>query len=314
MPITSYGCAEHPQDVMHAALDFSRRGQKFALAVITQTEGGAVRSPGAMMAISEEGEKAGYLSGGCIDSDVCLQAVGAIRSRDMRRLRYGDGSPFMDIRLPCGGAIDLIVIPEPGTSDLQNAVNQLDNRISVIFHITEQGIRFGHPSKDAMSGFLVRPKLKLRIAGKGYEPIALAKLAKACGVNTEIWSSDSDCVRDAQNIDEVNVKLLDSPALLPAINDDENTAFVLMFHDQDWEVCLLEQALSGEAFFIGAVGSSSTHMRRADALRKVGVENHCIDRIRAPLGLVPSMRDASMLAVSALAEIVDAYHHGQRRS
>tara|TARA_R110001606_G_scaffold262838_1_gene411448 strand:+ start:114 stop:380 length:267 start_codon:yes stop_codon:yes gene_type:complete len=81
-----------------------------------------------------------------------------------------------------------------------------------------------------------------------------------------------------------------------------------MFHDVHWETALLKQALDGPAFFIGAVGSAKTHAKRCESLRQAGTSEHDIKRIRGPIGLVPSMRDASMLAISTLAEIVDAFH------
>lgn len=55
---------EHPQDVLAAAVNFIDGNKGCALAIITRTDGGAVRTRGAMMAISADGESAGYLSGG----------------------------------------------------------------------------------------------------------------------------------------------------------------------------------------------------------------------------------------------------------
>jgi len=78
----------------------------------------------------------------------------------------------------------------------------------------------------------------------------------------------------------------------------------LMFHDHDWEVALLSQALSSEAFYIGAMGSERTHKLRCEALGEAGVSAENIARIKGPIGLIPSMRDANLLALSALAEIV----------
>ncbi|MGB3625931.1 MAG: NTP transferase domain-containing protein, partial [Henriciella sp.] len=92
------------------------------------------------------------------------------------------------------------------------------------------------------------------------------------------------------------------------LSDDPYTAFILMFHDTDWETPLLKQVLAGPAFYVGAVGSSKTQARRLDGLRQAGLAEPVLQRVRGPVGLIPSMRDASMLAVSTLAEIVEAYH------
>ena len=61
--------AEHPQDVLGQWLAWRQAGP-VALVVVAATEGGSVRSPGALMAVSASGLKCGYISGGCVDADV----------------------------------------------------------------------------------------------------------------------------------------------------------------------------------------------------------------------------------------------------
>src|SRR3546814_12810688 len=51
----------------------------------------------------------GFLSGGCIESDVARNGRAVIRDGRVRTLVYGKGSPFIDIRLPCGGRIDVAI-------------------------------------------------------------------------------------------------------------------------------------------------------------------------------------------------------------
>ena len=65
------------------------------------------------MAVRADGEVAGYISNGCVDADIIFQAKAAMKDGQIRRLKYGEGSPFKDIQLPCGGSIDLLVIAAP---------------------------------------------------------------------------------------------------------------------------------------------------------------------------------------------------------
>ncbi|MCA8893592.1 MAG: XdhC family protein, partial [Hyphomonas sp.] len=99
--------AEHPQDVLGQWLAWRQEGP-VALVMVASTEGGSVRAPGALMAVSASGQKCGYISGGCVDADVVLQARQSIEDGKPRSLRYGTGSPFIDMPLPCGGAIDMM--------------------------------------------------------------------------------------------------------------------------------------------------------------------------------------------------------------
>ena len=82
-----------------------------------------------------------------------------------------------------------------------------------------------------------------------------------------------------------------------------------MFHDRDWEIPLLKQALQGDAFYIGAVGSPRTQAKRLLELRDSGVSPSRAARVNGPIGVVPSLRDAPSLATSTLAEIIRDYEN-----
>lgn len=289
---------EHPEDVLGQWLAWQAETDA-ALVMVTATEGGAVRAPGALMAVAGDGRSAGYLSGGCIDADVILHARGALEHGETKQLRYGAGSPFKDLPLPCGGAIEVTIVPKPDHALIQRCHETLVARRPAT-------MRLDAPSGEITAQY--RPKLRLRIAGRGADAIALAQLAQSSGLETELALRDSEDLDLARAAGLTHLTALQTPSDLPAMADDAWTAFVLMFHDGDWELPLLKQALAGPAFYVGAVGSAKTQARRRAALTDAGVHPQQIARIRGPVGLIPSMRDASMLAVSTLAEIVDTYH------
>ena len=271
------------------------------LAVVSDTQGGAVRSPGAMMAVARDGRRFGYLSGGCIDADAALAATQALKSEKIAKQRYGAGSEIKDLALPCGGAIEVTFIPLIETKKISQFLCELRARRAVSFEI-ENDILIG-------SGRLrVEPKLAMRIAGKGADLLALSRLAQVAGYRVRAQTPDAESAADLQRAG-LCVEHLTTSNDLPEIEDDPYTAFVLMFHDLDWEVPLLRQALEGDAYYIGAVGSSRAQSSRLEALQLAGVKN--TDRIHGPIGLVPSMRNASGLAISTLAELLSELqtHH-----
>jgi xanthine dehydrogenase accessory factor len=267
--------AEHPLDVLQQWLAW-REHAPAALAVVVSTQGGGVRSPGALMAVRADGAFAGYVSGGCIDADVVLQAQAALASGAPKRLRYGVGSSFADIRLPCGGAIEVAVLPDMDPRGIAQCHARLADRMPA---------RLAFP--DIAFEACYAPKLRLRIAGQGADALALARLGRAAGLEVALQARHEAGREDA---------------------DDAWTAAVSMIHDPDAEDPFLRQALRGRAFYVGAVGSRATHARRCERLRASGVNEADIARAHGPIGLVPSLRDASMIAVSALSEIVAAYH------
>ncbi len=301
---------EHAEDVLGALRDWTEAGIQHALVIVTSTEGGAVRAPGAMFAVNEA-DSVGYISGGCIDADVVLQARNAILDGETRVLRYGAGSPFVDLPLPCGGAIEVAIIPAPDQNVIQAACDAFAERRAFDLIVSpDGGLKLRSEEMRAAKHdfvFSYTPKLRLRIAGRGADALALAKISEAAGLSTHLQLVDEDDLAAATAAGLSKVEQLTTPSAGSRVQDDPWTAFVLMFHDGDWEVPLLKQALEGPAFYIGAVGSKRTHAARCAALERADVEAADIARIRGPIGLVGSLRDASLLAISALAEIVEAF-------
>ncbi|MGJ8564286.1 MAG: XdhC family protein [Alphaproteobacteria bacterium] len=280
----------HPLDVMRFAATQSDAGRAVALIVAKTITGGTLRAPGALMCVSDNGESAGYMSNGCVDADIMSQARQAITDGKPRGLVYGEGSPFKDIILPCGGAIDIWIWPRPDVRALKVCVSELDARRS-------------HEIVFGPSGFSHRytPKLRLRIAGRGEAVRALAVQAIGAGFEVITQSPDAEIL---SSIDGIIFDHLTGPTAPPPRPDDPWTAFILMFHDHDWEPAFLLQALEGNAFYIGAMGSPRTQAARKEMLRGRGITAEEIRRIKGPIGLIPSMRDANLLALSTLADIV----------
>jgi len=296
----------HPADVFAFLADELRAGHSCALIVVTDIEGGAMRARGAVMAVRTDGRSAGYISNGCVDGDIIFQAKAALSDGVTRQLRYGEGSPFKDITLPCGGSIDVVVVPRPEPAVVEKLAKSLKDRKGATAQFDlSSGLSVVDSRDDGWvdTSFFKSyvPKLRIRIAGRGAAVRALAMQATESGFEVLIQSPDID---EADNIESLSFDHLVDPARPPDNDDDSWTALVLLFHDHDWEIALLEQALAGPAFYIGAMGSVRTHAMRRDALREGGLTDQQIARIHAPIGLIPAMRDANLLALSTLSEIV----------
>lgn len=300
------------EGALAAWLAYRRAGTPCALAVLIQAEGGGQREPGAMMAVAANGAAIGYLSGGCIDADVAAHAQASLQDGRARVLRYGQGSPFIDIRLPCGGALGVLITPRADEEAIEFVLSELSARRPVRMRLAHNGAlgRAAASDEDGWNGerivISLTPRLRVRIAGDGPDAIALARLCAALSLQTEVWSRSQTILAQALQAG-VNGRTLTTPETLPNASDDPWTAFASFMHDVEWDAVLLDQALSGPAFFVGAVGSHRARDARVRALAERGRAAHQIARVRMPIGLLPGMRHANELAVSTLAEMVRDY-------
>ena len=86
------------------------RGEKVAIATVVATRKSAPRPVGAKLAVSESGELAGSVSGGCVEGDVFEHAREVLETGAPQLLSYGiEDEDAWNVGLPCGGEIDVFV-------------------------------------------------------------------------------------------------------------------------------------------------------------------------------------------------------------
>jgi xanthine dehydrogenase accessory factor len=87
-------------------------GKRVAVARVVGVDGSGPRLPGATMAVSEDGEVAGSVSGGCVEGAVLEEALGVLAdpSTKPRLVTYGiaDEQAFA-VGLTCGGTIHVFI-------------------------------------------------------------------------------------------------------------------------------------------------------------------------------------------------------------
>ena len=255
-----------------------------ALVTLVEVRGGAARAVGAQMAVRADGAFCGYISGGCTEAAVAAEAVASIARREDRFLKLGEGSPFFDIVLPCGGGITLSIHVNPNTTTLSAVLDRLARRqrASLVYDPARQSLAIANEQATGWSEnrFIraYRPSTQVAIFGDGGDAEALASLAATSSMAVSRLGAEPTAF-------------------------DADTAIALLMHDLDREEPILLEALSSPAFYIGALGSRHTHERRQQRLVEKGLAPHLIDRIRGPIGLFGPARDSATLALSVLADI-----------
>jgi len=259
-----------------------------ALCTIVGIDGSFSRRIGTQLAVAADGSRVGDMADKCLDEELASQALAAMAEGTPRMLRYGQGSPFVDFRLPCGSGLDIRIDPAPDLAELQRCVAELEARREAVLPIALPC----DTAPDLLRERRYMPRLRIVLLGAGAESAALVRLAAAQGVEVE-W-------REAGQ----GLSLGRPPADLAA---DRWTAVLLLFHDHEWEQALLAWALGTPAFYIGAQGGAPAREERFERLRATGYGEAELARINSPVGLIPAARDPNVLALSVLADVVGAY-------
>jgi xanthine dehydrogenase accessory factor len=100
------------KDILDDIDRWKAAGRRVAVARVVNLEGSGPRDPGAAMAVSEDGEVVGSVSGGCVEGAVVTEALQVLETGERRMVKFGysDDEAFA-VGLTCGGTIHLFIEP-----------------------------------------------------------------------------------------------------------------------------------------------------------------------------------------------------------
>ncbi len=101
------------RDLLNDIDRWKAQGKQVALARVVDIEGSGPRDPGAAMAVNEDGEVIGSVSGGCVEGAVVAEALGilhGVKQPKLVKFGYSDDEAFA-VGLTCGGIIHLFIQP-----------------------------------------------------------------------------------------------------------------------------------------------------------------------------------------------------------
>jgi xanthine dehydrogenase accessory factor len=106
-------------EVLDDIVRWQASGERVAIARVVGTEGSSPRDAGATMAVSENSEVSGSVSGGCVEGAVvsaALEILAGERPPGVITFGYSDEDAF-SVGLTCGGTIHLFVEPVTESAD-----------------------------------------------------------------------------------------------------------------------------------------------------------------------------------------------------
>jgi xanthine dehydrogenase accessory factor len=305
---------------------FRARGDRVALARVVATRRSAPRPVGSKLIVSDSGELAGSVSGGCVESEVVEAAREVLAGGEPQLLTFGISDDLaLSVGLPCGGEID-VWVDEPDPQLLGRLADvarkerravffvDLDDGSQRLVHdgdndVADELIRSGHSRVVELHGRRVfadvyGPPPRLFVYGAVDTADALCAAAKAIGWRTIVADARRRFATKERlpNADEIIVAWPDEA--LAQVAPDHTTAVMVLTHDDKFDLPLLTGALATEAYYIGALGSRRNQERRRERLLEAGVDESELERISGPAGLDIGAHTPAETAVSMLAEIM----------
>jgi xanthine dehydrogenase accessory factor len=289
-------------------------GRRVALATVVATRSSAPRPVGSKLVVSETGQLAGSVSGGCVESDVVLAAQEVLAGGPPRLLTYGitDEMAF-GVGLPCGGEIDVFVeeLTEADRPDVTLTVvagegvgRRLDDpelvqaaRKRGRSHVLELGDR------TVLADVSVPPP-RLFVYGAVDTAEALCRAAKLLGWRTVVADARASFATPERIPSADELLLLWPEEALTQVQPDLGTAVIVLTHDDKFDLPLIRGALASDAFYVGWIGSRRNQERRRGLLREEGITDDELDRISGPSGLDIGADSPAETALSMLAEIL----------
>ena len=309
--------------VLHSSIGWLQDRRRVALATVVQTWGSSPRPVGSWLAIREDGQVVGSVSGGCVEDDLIRRVQTEILTRTTPELvKYGiSRDEAVRFGLPCGGTLQLLVEPQPELAILEKIMNGIKNRAIVLREVnvltgqstlsngnrTSQ-FQFSNEKMQTVYG----PRWRMFIIGAGQLSLCLASFALTSDFDITIIDPREEY---AEGIGSEGIQFIQGMPddVMQELGVDSHTAIVALTHDPKIDDLALIDALQSEAFYIGALGSHTNTQKRKDRLREFNLSTEQLERLHGPVGLAIGALTPPEIAVSIMAEVI-AVKYGKNDS
>jgi xanthine dehydrogenase accessory factor len=322
------------RDDVRAALAALAPETSAVLVTLIAARGGSPRELGAQMLVTAA-DVVGYVSGGCVEADVARHARALLGGGGAStRLVYGDGGP-MDVRLPCGGRIELLLehLP-PGDEAVRRLLVAFRTRVPALWltdgerraclfpgEVAPQGFErafdaavAGGVCGEAGGAWFRRhdPVARLVVVGADPPALAIASLSAQAGLETTLVRPKGPTTAPALN---GVAYLRDDPATgLARLAVDRWTAVAAASHDPELDDPAVIAALKGGAGYVGVLGSRNKIEARLHRLAEAGVDPSRLAALHAPIGLPIGGKSPWHIGVAAIAEITNVLNLARTES
>ncbi len=304
-------------DILTPTSFWLKQKRRIALATVISTWGSSPRPVGGQMAIDENGEIIGSVSGGCIEGAVISEGIDSINDGKSRIKDYGISNDMAwEVGLACGGELKILIQPlKLEDKIVYSIVDSIKNRKVVKLRINcSTGFRkieniigneISHYDKSKNEFIhIIDPKPRLFIVGAVHIAQALVSLADIADYEIILIDPRDHFAKENRF---PNCKILNEwpDQALSRFHLDKSSHLVTLTHDPKIDDLALIYCMKKTFGYIGSLGSKKTHNKRCERLLEKGFNKGELSKIHAPIGLDIKAKTPAEIATSILAEIIN---------
>jgi len=306
-------------EVLRTADEWRRSGRKVALGTIVKTWGSAPRPIGAMVAVRDDGQVVGSVSGGCVEDDLVDKVKAKLVSWTRPEIfTYGvTNEEATRWGLPCGGTLQLVMEPLSEASGIEELLKKIGSQQLVRRRLDmESGRATLEPGRwqDVLEfdgrvlSSVHGPRWRLVLIGAGQLTRYLAEMARMLDYHVVVVDPREEYAA-GWDLAAVPINRGMPDDVVRELELDGHSALVALTHDPKLDDLALMEALKSAAFYVGAIGSKKNNDARRVRLREFDLSDEEIARLRGPVGLYIGSKTPPEIAVAILAEMT-AVRHG----
>jgi len=299
--------------VLKSSVEWLRAGHHVVLATVVETWGSAPRPPGALLAIRDDGQVSGSVSGGCVEDDLIDRIRNHSLAGDKPEIVVYGISKEQAARfgLPCGGRLQIVLEPLSDAAALTPLLKRIGQRELIARTLDlETGVATLAPAsrKDVLTfdgkklTTIHGPRWRLLIIGAGQLSRYLAQMALALDYNVVVCDPREEYA-NSWDVPDVDFDRGMPDDVIMQLDLDSHSAVVAVTHDPKLDDLALIEALKSAAFYVGALGSRLNTARRKERLAEFDLSKGELDRLHGPVGLRIGSKTPPEIAVAILAEM-----------
>lgn len=319
-------------------------GTPAALATVARQRGSLPMAGDAKMLVVPSGRSMGTIGGGCVEADVIRQALSTLERGSPDFVRHTLNADVAgDIGLSCGGTVDLFLEPLLPSGEMIRLCRAVASGIEERAAITIlTGLEWnGQPKKVALVNderIVVGPKdsldltpfserhsgcvlidrersvfvewiprmPRLIIFGAGHVGAAIAAVAAPTGFHVVVVD-DRDDFANQENVPGAHEIIVDDfGKALDGFSLDEDDYVLATTRGHSYDAIIVERTAASRASYVGMLGSRRKQAVIRKALLTAGVPAEALDRVKTPIGIAIGADTPAEIAVSVVAELIQA--------